>query len=446
MNKIIQGDALTKLKELPDESIDCVMTSPPYWALRDYGTGGIVWDDNPDCEHEWGEKIITKERGDAACGNTGNHSKRIKGQEEKQQHGNYCQKCGAWKGELGLEPTFDLYIKHLCDVFDKVKRVLKKSGTCFVNIGDTYSSAPTGNKGHIKNELFEGTPKGDDYRDKIANATKNKPKTRIKEKSLTMIPFRFAIEMVNRGWILRNTIIWHKSNCMPSSIKDRFTVDFEYLFFFSKNKKYYFEQQFEELAESTKKDKRLDKGLVKHKSGKSNKDDCQYAIKGMCANSKGRNKRTVWNINSKPFKEAHFAVFPEELVETPLKAGCPKEVCKKCGKPKKLNIESQTQEKKKNVFLNTKYKNVKEEKLVRQGFDSSRIWKNPIRKNKGYYPTCKCNEGFESGIVLDPFFGSGTTGLVALKQGKKFIGIELNKEYIDIAKKRLKPYLEQKSL
>ncbi|KKK88122.1 hypothetical protein LCGC14_2746360, partial [marine sediment metagenome] len=270
----------------------------------------------------------------------------------------FCFLCGAWKGQLGLEPTFDLYIKHLCDIFDAVKRVLRDDGTCWINIGDTYSS---GNRGA---NIDAGVNLHN------ADLPPNRMDCGIPDKSLVMIPFRFAIEMVNRGWILRNTIIWHKRNCMPSSVKDRFTVDFEYLFFFSKKKNYYFETQREPMSVHSD---------FKEKS----EGEVPYNItgnKGLGKGSRGnpeqgRNKRTVWTINPQPFSEAHFAVYPEELCEIPIKAGC-----------------------------------------------------------------------LEGGTVLDPFFGSGTTGLVALKQNKKFIGIELNKEYIEIANKRLKPYLEQRKL
>ena len=368
-NKILQGDALTKLKELPDKSINMCMTSPPYWALRDYGVDG----------------------------------------------------------QLGLEPTFDKYISDLCDIFDEVKKVLRDDGTCWVNLGDTYggSGGASGHKEDTKNLGYTTKDMG-----AVAGGSSS-----YQSKCLVSIPARFQLEMINRGWILRNTIIWHKPNCMPCSVKDRFTVDFEYIFFFSKKKKYYFETQLEPLAESTLNDSRLDKGLVKHKSGKSNQDDCQYAIKGMCANSKGRNKRTVWRICPKPFKEAHFAVYPEELCETPIKAGCPEEVCKKCGKPKEKVFEVKCGE-----GEGKPYNPNRPDGYIMEGRNrkSEHIFKG--------YTDCGCNAGFTSGIVLDPFFGAGTTGLVALKQKKKFIGIELNKEYIEIAEKRLNPFLEQTHL
>jgi len=398
INKIYQGDCLDVLKTLPDESVNCVMTSPPYWALRDYGVGG----------------------------------------------------------QLGLEPTFQEYINKLCDVFDEVKRVLRKDGTCWVNLGDTYNAG--GN--YRGKELGDGSKEV--YRRKDFEGCQNDKKAQgIEAKSLCNIPARFSIEMQNRGWILRNKIIWHKPNCMPSSVKDRFTVDFEEIFFFVKSKNYWFETQYEPHQNPKdvkyRKELRLGKGyntkkpynnnipysvqprnkeIVEYRNlpdlkefscyindkrkklkytideienlhnsqtphhwfnGESyptledykwlkelfnldNKYDKQMTEIFTKSSEKttsdlGRNKRTVWTITTKPFKEAHFAVYPETLCETPIKAGCP-----------------------------------------------------------------------VGGVVLDPFCGAGTTGLVALKQNKQFIGIELNPEYIEIANKRLKPYLEQTNI
>ncbi|KKM27101.1 hypothetical protein LCGC14_1578090 [marine sediment metagenome] len=454
MNKIIQGDALQQLKELPEKSINMCMTSPPYWALRDYGTDvETIWDGEEDCEHDWNSetKVWHGDRG------KGKHKEVFTDLKEQKSEHHFCSKCNAWKGQLGLEPTFDLYIKHLCDIFDEVKRVLRDDGTCWINLGDTYNAGRSG--GHAGGKKVFGDNE---------NNLEAYPKQSgvnvdgIKAKSLVMIPFRFAIEMVNRGWILRNTIIWHKRNCMPSSVKDRFTVDFEYLFFFTKNKKYYFETQYEP---HTTKENRPD-GIVREREfgydtkypevrgfkTKPNLKQPQTSQKhGQDINydEQGRNKRTVWSINPRPFSEAHFAVYPEELCETPIKAGCPEFVCKKCGNPKRL-----IQKVGKNYGFNFRVRDVqkgrikhedrkaseKEVKEYKEGEMERKI--NEIVISKG----CNCNVGFTLGIVLDPFFGAGTTGLVALKQKKKFIGIELNKEYIEIAKKRLKPFLEQEKL
>lgn len=310
LNKIHKIDALEGLKQLNPNSIDCVMTSPPYWALRDYGI----------------------------------------------------------EGQLGLEPTFDEYIKKLCNIFDEVKRVLKKEGTCWINLGDTYSGSNCGSNDYREKDGLGLNPE-DRYKNQKAG------KTNLPDKSLTLIPFRFAIEMINRGWILRNTIIWHKPNCMPSSAKDRFTVDFEYVFFFVKQKKYFFEAQYEPQLESSKERYRYDFSGYPGDIYPNEKRDRPNNFNGKKMIEGGRNKRTVWSICPQPFPEAHFAVYPEELCETPIKSGCPVE-----------------------------------------------------------------------GIVLDPFMGAGTTALVALKQNKRFVGFEINQKYIDIANKRIRPYLEQTKL
>lgn len=367
---IYQGDALSILRAMPSGIVDCVITSPPYWALRDYGTEGIVWDGDPNCKHEWTRpvKTLKHKSGEKNPGLEG----WFKEKGASNDRGNsFCTKCGAWRGSLGLEPNFELYIKHLCTIFDEIKRVLKEKGTCFVVINDTYSGS---HQGYGKNSLFRVLQKGKEnlgtvgnYLEKYKHAINQPPpnaKTSVPDKSLCMIPSRFAIEMCNRGWILRNEIIWHKPSCMPSSVRDRFTVDFEKIFFFVRNRNYYFKQQFEPFKESS---------LMRAKYGSYSKKTDMGIHGGMTLKTQlevfrkikdnelpGRNKRCVWTIASQSFKGGHFAVFPQKLVEPMIKAGCP-----------------------------------------------------------------------ESGIVLDPFMGSGTTGVMARRLGRRFIGIELSEKYID---------------
>jgi DNA modification methylase len=178
-------------------------------------------------------------------------------------------------------------------VFDEVKRVLKPSGTCFINFGDTYA---------------------------------NKIKLPITPKSLCMIPSRFAIRMIEQGWILRNEIIWHKPNAMPQSIKDRFTVDFEKVFFFVKSRHYYFKQQFEALKNLERMKRRLHNPNTIHKKADSYwfTNDPEVGDKRrLKILETGRNKRCVWTIGTTNFYGNHFAVFPEKLIETPILAGCP---------------------------------------------------------------------------------------------------------------------------
>jgi site-specific DNA-methyltransferase (adenine-specific) len=359
-NTILLGDALKVLQKLPRESINMVITSPPYWALRDYGSSAeCVWDGKKDCRHDWASNKFRLHSGRGNCQKNAKYSEQ-KNIPDKIFIHNICSKCGAWRGQLGLEPTFELYIKHLCDVFEEVKRVLTKDGTCWVNLGDTFSGSGNGTNDYRTEASKSISGKRFDYNMMFQGKQKREFQL-LPSKSLCLIPFRFAIEMQKRGWIIRNVIIWHKPNCMPTSVKDRFTVDFEYLFFFVKNKRYYFEQQREpHKLESIKR--------TKYKWNGHREPGSSYAgmnIKKMC-HPNGRNKRCVWSISTGSFRGAHFAVYPPELIETPIKAGCP-----------------------------------------------------------------------ENGTILDPFFGAGTTGLVALKQEKRFIGIELNPKYIKIAKKRL---------
>lgn len=267
---IINGDVREKIKEFKKNTIDCIITSPPYWRLKDYGN-------------------------------------------EKQ---------------LGLEETPEEYIKELCDIFDECKRVLKKQGTLFVNLGDSYS-------GSNSNSTI-GRRMGNEVKDIVLK----KNKCVAKGKSLVGIPSMFLIEMINRGWRLRNKIIWHKPNVIPESVMDRFTNDYEEIFFFVKREKYYFNLQYEPYKTDYK-------------------DNSSY-------NEKGRRMRSVWSINTQGQKNNHYASFPEEIVERCINAGCPK-----------------------------------------------------------------------NGVVLDIFLGTGTTLLVAEKLGRNGIGIELNEEYIEIAKERL---------
>jgi len=453
INQIIQGDALTILKQLPDEIVNCVVTSPPYWGLRDYGIEPIIWDGVDGCEHEWISEIKEKEEfrnsgtGWLIGHNKGEKKAKVISRneypeywEKKKIETQFCQTCGAWRGSLGLEPTFELYIKHLCDIFDEVKRVLRKDGTCWVNLGDSYWGGGN-NRGSTEDNLSAKQFSNRGARGQVQNQwTKD-----YTSKSLCLIPQRFAIEMVNRGWILRNTIIWKKPNCMPSSANDRFTVDFEYLFFFVKSKSYWFEQQFEPLKESSLLRARYDSFSLKTDTGirgGMNLENQKKAFNKMLnPECQGANKRCVWIIPTQPFPEAHFATFPEKLIETPIKAGCPQYVCKKCGKGREKIYEVSYES------PNTRpgNPNINRDRYIDKttmiGYRPNKVF-SKINKELGY-TDCLCNAGWEGGIVLDPFSGAGTTAVVAKKQGKKYIGIELKQDYIDIANKRLRKISER---
>jgi len=265
LNKIILSDCLEGIKRMPDSSVDCCISSPPYWGLRDYGVDG----------------------------------------------------------QIGLEENYSEFIAKLIELYIEIQRVLKPTGTCFVNLGDTYAGSGSGTtknadtSKYVENSkqvyvLPNGTAKASKFRGTNLN------------KSLLMIPERFAIGMIDAGWILRNQIIWHKPNQMPSSATDRFTVDFEKIFFFVKQSTgYYFEQQLEPYT------KPLDRwgGDDLEANGKSTWDNgtgqTTYRNRNMRPNPDGKNMRTVWSINTEPFPEAHFATYPEKLVKRMIEAGCP---------------------------------------------------------------------------------------------------------------------------
>ena len=420
-NKIFQGNALDVLKTFPEKSVSMAITSPPYWGLRDYQSEDTVWDDENLVGHEHDFSVVAPPRRNRNVEDVKN-STTIQAGNTGSQHDLretvYCAGCSAWKGSLGLEPTHDLFIKHLCDIFDETKRVLKDEGTLWVNLGDSYG-AGTG-----------------DF-----------------SKSLVGIPFRFATEMLERGWTLRNTIIWHKRNCMPSSIRDRFTVDFEYVFFFSKNKKYFFNQQFEPHTSGDENTKRVfrvgTKGhsqLIKKEIAhgkRSEKEDEDIIMK---YGEHGRNKRAVWTINTKAFTEAHFATFPEDLIKTPILAGCPEFICKKCGtkRKKEYKVVGQSMDWIKDSvgdttldYKGTETKDYKSALANEPSKAKKSILKSMSEVKESYYTDCGCNAGFDSGIVLDMFMGSGTTAVVALKNNRNYVGIEMSKEYMKIADKRI---------
>jgi len=298
LNKIYNMDCLKGLKQLPDNSINCCVTSPPYWGLRDYGV----------------------------------------------------------EGQIGLESTPEEYVENMVKVFREVKRVLRDDGTLWLNLGDSYAGSgrgPTGRNGIGNQEKRQGF-----HSPKVVIPTGLKPK------DLVGIPWMVAFALRADGWYLRQDIIWHKPNPMPESVKDRCTKAHEYIFLLSKNRKYYYDNEAIREPYQSKKEKPRNKAAEGYNNsyvgGRWSEGVRDYYSAGK------RNKRSVWTVTTKPFKEVHFATFPPDLIKPCILAGCP-----------------------------------------------------------------------EGGIVLDPFMGSGTTAVVALKHNRNYIGIELNPEYIKIAEKRI---------
>ncbi len=309
--EILQGDCVESLNKLEDQSINTCITSPPYWGLRNYND------------------------------------------EEKQ---------------LGMEDTPEEFVDNLVNVFREVKRVLRDDGTLWLNLGDSYANQRSGEGADTMKNLNVNTHGYKNPTKKQEKTNKNFNKTlnygNLKPKNLVGMPWRVAFALQQDGWYLRQDIIWHKPNPMPESVRDRCTKAHEYIFLLSKKPKYYYDH------EAIKEDAKYPQGPNSPQSIKKGKGefgmDTRGGLSKIGANPK-KNKRSVWKVSTKPFKGAHFATFPKDLIEPCVLAGCP-----------------------------------------------------------------------EGGTVLDPFGGSGTTGIVAAQHNRNAVLLELNQEYIDLAKDRIK--------
>jgi len=309
-NKIYQGDALEVLKTFPDECVNCVVTSPPYWGLRDYGTA--TWEGgDADCDHKVGR--FTTPHSNKQGSNAGSGDVQAK---------NTCPKCGAKRidQQLGLEKTPEEYVSKLVEIFREIRRVLKKDGTVWLNLGDCYagSGKAQGQKPEHKNCGKIKQKRGYD----VPEATPSK-EIGLKPKDLVGIPWMVAFALRDDGWWLRQDIIWSKKNPMPESVTDRCTKAHEYIFLLTKSAKYYYD------ADAIKeKATQIQDYSKTHKAG--NKRNPTEKVSGFRPRESEAiyytsNKRSVWTVTTKPFREAHFAVFPEKLIKPCILAGCPKD-------------------------------------------------------------------------------------------------------------------------
>jgi DNA modification methylase len=312
--EIRQGDCREVLRKLEAESVQCVVTSPPYWGLRDYGVDS----------------------------------------------------------QLGLEPTPELYVEHLVEIFREVRRVLRSDGTVWLNLGDSYcsvgSSGPQGVDGQMANRtVVKARAQVRDSKAASGMGAPQRPPSivGIKPKDLIGIPWRVAFALQADGWWLRSDIVWSKPNPMPESVTDRPTRSHEYVFLLSRSARYYYDA--DAIAEPA-----LNAGLVISTKGNDGMDQGYDGHRTRDGFRRGvtvghtRNKRSVWHIATEPYPEAHFATYPTKLVEPCILAG-----------------------------------------------------------------------SATGDLVLDPFCGSGTTGVVALRHGRRFIGIDLNPEYCELARQRI---------
>jgi DNA modification methylase len=352
---LYQGDALSVLQALPSESVQCCVTSPPYYGLRDYGTGKWIGGD-PDCKHRCGNQVSDTIAPHVALLGVRPGVKAKK-----------CIVCGAFRedNQIGLEETPEIYIERLVAVFGKVRRVLRVDGTLWLNIGDSYAGSGSGKGGQSDEK------RSDNWQPEYANKGKTYG---LKPKDLIGIPWMLGFALRADGWYLRQDIIWAKPNPMPESVKDRCTRSHEHIFLLSRSAKYYFNNTAmrEKAAYDGRKDTAM-KGSRKYSvEGVTGIATQPFASRGherwtMDENGEFiRNRRDVWTVSTKACGGAHFATFPPDLIRPCILAG-------------------------------------------------SR----------------------EGDTVLDPFFGSGTTGMVARQLGRKWMGIELNADYGRLALERI---------
>lgn len=418
--QVLVGDAREKLRELPERSVQTCVTSPPYFGLRDYGTASWEGGDAA-CRHRVGGQVEdSKARGAIVSGvRPGVDASR-------------CLDCGATRidSQLGLEPTPDEFAAALVEVFREVRQVLRDDGTVWLNLGDSYSAHGAGAAGKEARYM----PSATERKGRSASAG-------TKPKDLIGIPWLVAFALRADGWYLRSEIIWAKPNPMPESVTDRPTRAHEQVFLLSKQRSYFYDADAvrEALQPGTiSHAERYEFGLVKglDASHGNRGDRLTYS-----APAAGRNRRSVWTVTTEPYAEAHFATFPTKLIEPCILAGSSPTACGECGAPWERVTEYGAVQSTGGSKRGMRAKNM--DTVSPLGQDPERSAYNTgefVQREKittGWRPTCEHSDDTGQSTVLDPFCGSGTTGVVALRHGRSFVGIDLNPEYVELARARI---------
>lgn len=488
-NKVFYGNALKEIKNIPDNFVDCIITSPPYYFVRNYGANSnTIWDEKDEyCSHEWDDM-------------------------------SFCVKCGAWYGQLGLEPDVDMYINHLADIFDECFRVLKPTGNLFINIGDSYLTGglkdffSLGKYSYINNKSIlldadEHPMSWMQSKPNVLNFLKKK-KRWVKEKQLLLIPYRLAIQLQLRGWIIRDMIIWAKKildikdwkqmgNGMPESTTDRLTKSYEVVIHAVKSQKYYFKKP------KTKQSISSVKGVFKEFTlqGKINEGKChEHMVSNLYCIVKSRIPSSRINMKDNVEKSDFYLSLFDEIVQNVInllnerlqQAGLTiKELATVTGVDEEVlmhyfttnfsdaaipskdfwdilqpilglpNYQDVVKDEYKDVvpilspyayagnviLCNTEgfrdhHFAVMPTKLVDFLIDIGcpevvcKVCGKPVEK---IHKVCECgSSNFVSAIVLDPFLGSGTVALVSEKKRRSWIGIEINEKYKDVIENRVR--------
>jgi len=429
--RVICADVIDGLRELEADSVQCVVTSPPYWALRDYGTGSWSGGD-PDCDHRLYAYPDDRE---TPGGRKGSMPKSETVQRKT------CRKCGAVREDrqLGLEETPDEYIARMVEIFREVRRVLRPDGIAWINLGDSYASSVGGGQNDLSTSTVTGSRKKRDPK----NETGIKRSAGLKPKDLVGIPWRVALALQADGWYLRSDVIWSKPNPMPESVTDRPTKAHEYVFMLTKSERYFFDA--DAVAEES-----VDQESLTGRHRRNPDKFARHDPNGFAMTRAGfanipdgkmyptRNIRTVWTIATEPYPEAHFAVFPTAIPDRCIRAATSDAgSCSVCGAPFAKEIDRVAQPPK---------------DWNRKGDGDPKLATRPRGKNgqthaewkathpdtfRGWHPTCEHeNADAVPCTVLDPFAGSGTTLAVALELRRHAIGIELNPDFVPLIKRR----------
>jgi len=368
-SSLYHGDNREVLKSMPIESVQCVVTSPPYWGLRDYQI----------------------------------------------------------EGQLGLEPTPEEYVANMVEVFREVWRVLNPTGTVWLNLGDSYAGSTSLGRNDVDRKYPGSINKGLE----AVHGTRQMPNG-LKPKDLVGIPWRVAFALQADGWYLRSDIIWSKPNPMPESVTDRPTKAHEYIFLLTKSQRYYYDA--DAIREPS--NPHIGQVLSNRESG-TGKATGLHGQADRQGNFKpdllGQNKRSVWEITTQPYSEAHFATYPEKLVEPCILAGTPeKGVCAECKNPWEREILLTRSD-----FRDDKGRthSLAHQRMGKQP-PPEKGWKSE-RETIGWKPMCGCNANTVPATVLDPFVGSGTTCAVSQRLGRHSIGIDASAECLELAKKRI---------
>jgi DNA modification methylase len=386
--RLLHGDVLGCLRNLQDECVHCVVTSPPYWGLRDYGV----------------------------------------------------------EGQIGLEATPEEYVLKLVEIFREVRRVLRGDGTAWVNLGDTYFGSWGNyggqNRGHgSQREIVSGSTVPNSAYDGLENFRPPSalPHPTLKPKDLVGIPWMLACALRADGWWLRSDIIWHKPNPLPESVTDRPTKSHEYLFLLTRSSSYFYDAEaISEIAVGDTPGNLTHKDKTAYQYGDAHMRT-KAGLTNVTAVSR-RNKRSVWTIAVEAFPGAHFATFPIKLVEPCILAGTSERgCCVECGAPwtrlVKRSVDFQSGSGRAGNVPEGKYASSIQ---AESGEYDIRLGPVVTTSTIGWEPSCSCSAPLAPCTVLDPFSGAGTTGLLALRLGRSYIGIELNPEYIAMSERRIR--------